>query len=98
MQARRAEFHHALEIACVIEHGGCDVPETSEGLIMQPQPPLRAEHRHGIVQLVERGLLHLNLSVVLRLEPKLAGDVAKQEYQTAKRVRLTHHAQGAAIE
>ena len=55
------------------------------------------EHRNGVVQLVQRRLLHLDERVVLRLEFQLAGDVGEQQQQAAHRVRLADDLQRARV-
>ena len=76
---------------------GRDVPELLEGLVVQPQAAVGAEHRHGVGELVERRLLHLDQGVVLGLQLQLVGDVGEQQQQAAHRVRLAHDPQGAAV-
>ncbi len=92
-----AEVDHALEVAGRLDLRGRHVPEPGEGLVVQPQPPVRAEHRHRVGELVERRLLHLDQRIVLGLELQLVGDVAEQQEQAAHRVRLAHHLQRAAV-
>ena len=97
MDERRAQLHHPVEVGRVGQRLGGDVPEPLEGFIMKPQPPVGAEDRHRVVQLVQGRLLHLHQRVVLGAQLQLAGDVGEDDQQAAERVRLAHHPQGASV-
>ena len=97
VQARHAQLDHALEVAGRLQGVRRDVPERLERLVVQAQAAVRAEHRDGVVQLVQRGLLHLDQGVVLGLQAQLAGDVGIDQQHAAQRVRLAHHLQRAPV-
>ena len=97
MQAGQAELDHAFEVHDLAQGLAGNVPEPLEGLVVQPQAPIRPEDRDGIVQLVEGGLLNLDQAVVLGLQAKLAGDVREEQDDAAEGVGLANHPEGAAV-
>jgi hypothetical protein len=61
------------------------------------EPPVRAEHGDGVVQLVQGRGLDLDLGVVAAAQLQFVGDVREQQQDAAQRVGLAHHPQGPAV-
>ena len=96
-QGRLAQFGNGVEIPRLLQPLGRQVPEGLERLVVQPQPPVRPEHRHRVVQLVQRRRLHLKLGVEPAPQAQLARDVRKQQQNPAQRMRLAHDPQRPAV-
>jgi len=85
MQAGPGQLHHLIEVEAGRERRR---PEALEGLVEQPQPGVGAEHGHGVGELVECRLLHLQLVIELGPETQFRRDVGKDHHQAAARVGL----------
>ncbi len=97
MHQRQTQLGDLTEIHDSGDILGTQVPEAIESLIAQPQAAVAAEHGDGVVELVQRRLLHLDQAIELRLELQFAGLVAEQDEQTTQGVRLANDAHGAAV-
>ena len=72
-------------------------PESVEGLIVQTQPPVRAEHGDGVIELVEGRGLDLDLGIEPAAQLQLIRDIREQQQDPAQRMGLAHDPQRPAV-
>ena len=92
-QQRAAHREHFGKARLALQHDRVEAPEFGECLVEELQPAIRAKHRKGFGQVVDRGALHAGQLVEAALQRDLVGDVGIDEDQAAMRMRLAGHAQ-----
>ena len=97
MHQGQAKLGQAVEVRSLDHLGGRQAPEPLKRFIVQAQATIGAIDRDRVVQLVERGLLHLDLGVILSAQAKLARDVGIEDQKAAQGMGLARNPQRATV-
>src|SRR5260370_27616585 len=73
-----ALLDHGLDMRELVEHVGRQLPHLLEHRIVQPDPPVAAEQRDGLSEIVERFALDADQRVESAVEAEALGDVIEQ--------------------